>query len=83
MPRPIKYGFVFYLDEKTNSEVCQMKDYKIEFEICSEDFDQAFGRKPKNEKEFREFCEFCEKGLRNGHIDWNIIFNCAKDAMKG
>jgi len=60
-----------------------MKEYKIEFVISEEDFEHTFARKPKSVKEFEEFCYFCEKGLMNGHIDWDIIFSCAKEAMTG
>ena len=58
-----------------------MDEYTIEFTVCPEDFEQTFGRKPKNQQEFHDFCQYCEKGLRNGHIDWGIVFSCAKDAM--
>ena len=58
-----------------------MNDHKIEFIICSEDFERVFGRKPKSEAEFEEFCQLCEKGLTGGHIDWGIVFDCAKEAM--
>jgi len=62
-------------------EVRFMQDYKIEFTIGIEDFISTFGRNPKNKPEFDRFCELSEKGLCNGHIDWNIVFNCAKDMM--
>ena len=58
-----------------------MDEHKIELVIGVGDFEQAFGRKPKSGNEFEEFCYYCEKGLTNGHIDWDIIFSCAKDAM--
>ena len=58
-----------------------MDEYKIGFIIGVEDFEQAFDRKPKSKNEFEEFCHYCEKGLMNGHIDWDIVFGCAKDAM--
>ena len=58
-----------------------MKNHKIVLEICVEDFAETFGRKPKNQKEFSEFCQYCEKGLFTEHIDWAIIFDCAKDEM--
>ena len=64
-------------------EVIYVKSYKIEFELCEGDFEQAFGRKPTNESEFVEFCKYSEKGLRNGHIDWEILFGCARDEMNG
>jgi len=58
-----------------------MDEYKIEFIIDVENFEQVFGRKPKSSSEFKEFCMLCEKGLTFGHIDWNIVFDCARDAM--
>lgn len=60
-----------------------MGDYKIEFAIAVEDFERVFGRKPKSENEFEEFCLLSEKGFTGGHIDWDIVFSCAKDAMAG
>jgi hypothetical protein len=62
--------------------VIPMEDYKIEFWICPEDFKQTFGRPPQSDEEFEEFCTYCEKGLTNGHIDWDIVFECAKEAME-
>jgi hypothetical protein len=59
-----------------------MKSQKIVFEVRVEDFAETFSRTPRGKKEFSEFREYCEKGLRNGHIDWNIVLDCAKDAMK-
>jgi len=58
-----------------------MDEYKIEFAIAVEDFELIFCRKPKSKSEFREFCILCEKGLTSGHIDWDIVFSCAKDSM--
>ncbi len=58
-----------------------MDEHKIEFVIGEGDFEGVFGRKPKDDNEFEEFCYYCEKGLRNGHIDWDIVFQCSKDAM--
>jgi hypothetical protein len=58
-----------------------MDEYKIEFIIGVGDFEQVFGRKPKSSSEFTEFCMLSEKGLTAGHIDWDIVFSCAKDVM--
>lgn len=58
-----------------------MKTYKIELEIGEADFEATFGRKPKSQSELLKWFEYCEKGLKNGHIDWGIVFECAKDAM--
>jgi len=60
-----------------------MDENKIEFIIGVEDFEQVFGRKPKSKAEFKEFCILSEKGLTTGHIDWDIVFSCAKDTMEG
>lgn len=60
-----------------------MKEYKIEFVISEGDFEHTFARKPVSETEFEEFCHLCEKGLKNGHIDWDIVLSCAKEAMTG
>jgi len=57
-----------------------MKKHKIVIEIAVENFAQTFGRKPRNEKEFSEFCRYVERSLFN-HIVWDIVFDCAKDAM--
>ena len=59
-----------------------MMEHEIKFDICDGDFEQTFGRKPKSKKEFEEFCYYVDKGLRNGHIDWTIVFDCAKDSMQ-
>ncbi len=58
-----------------------MAEYKIELYIDTIDFEQTFSRKPKDENEFEWFCFYCEKGLRNGHIDWKVLFQCAKEAV--
>ena len=57
-----------------------MKPYKIEFIIDKDDFYQVFGREPDSEDEFRKFCELSKTGL-NAQIDWNVVFNCAKEAV--
>jgi len=40
------------------------------------------GRKPKDQEEFEEWAELAEKGLLNGHIDWDIIYECTCNAMR-
>jgi len=66
---------------KNAKEARHMKSYKIQFELCEGDFEQTFGRKPTDKTEFIEFCKYSEKGLRNGHIDGSIVFDCAKESM--
>lgn len=33
-------------------------------------------------EEFDDWARLCEKGLRNGHVDWDIVYECARDAME-
>lgn len=54
----------------------------ITFTLGVEDFQLAMGRRPRNEAEFREWAELCEKGLCNGHIDWDIVYQCAREALE-
>jgi len=57
----------------------------MEYEICITlslgDFIESMGREPKDRAEFNRWAELAEKGLLNGHIDWDIIYECTKDAM--
>ena len=57
----------------------------MEYEICITlsigDFIESMGRVPKDQSEFDTWAQLAEKGLLNGHIDWNIIYKCTKDAM--
>jgi hypothetical protein len=46
------------------------------------DFELSMGRKPKNQREFDEWACLLEKGLCNGHIDWDILYECTRDAME-
>jgi len=63
----------------------QMK--KIEgYEICitllEGDFIESMKRIPKGQAEFNQWAEHAEKGLMSGHIDWNIIYECTREAMQ-
>ena len=60
----------------------EIKDYEIRLTLCAGDFEQSMGRKPKNQEEFDEWARLAEKGLLNGHIDWDILYECACDAMR-
>ena len=59
----------------------RIEEYKITITLCDGDFERSMGRKPKNQEEFNDWAALAEKGLLNGHIDWNIIYDCTKDAM--
>ena len=58
-----------------------MKEYKVVLAICPEEFELSMGRKPKSQQEFDEWARLAEKGLLNGHIDWDILYECTCDAM--
>ena len=59
-----------------------IEPYKIEIEVWPDNFKRQFGRSPRDLAEFEEFCYWCEKGLINGHIDLDMVFECAHDAMQ-
>ena len=59
-----------------------MKIHKIIYEIGKHDFEHTFKRKPKDKDEFDKFCHYCKNGIAE-QIDWDILFNCAKEAMEG
>ena len=65
-------------DDKTSGEI---RDYTIILHICPEEFELSMGRKPKSQAEFDEWAALAEKGLLNGHIDWDILYECTCDAM--
>jgi len=61
----------------------RIKDYRIVIELCEEEFERSMGRKPHDQDEFDAWAHLAEKGLLNGHIDWDIIYECAHDVMHG
>lgn len=58
-----------------------MREHTITLTLTEGDFEMSMGRKPRDEDEFEEWARLCEKGLCNGHIDWDIVLECARDAM--
>jgi len=58
-----------------------IKEHEIVLTFCAGDFEQSMSRKPKSQEEFDEWAGLAEKGLLNGHIDWDILYECTKDAM--
>jgi len=56
-------------------------EYTITITLSDGDFLESMGRMPKNQDEFVTWAELAEKGLMNGHIDWDIIYECTRDAM--
>ena len=63
------------------SEMVKIKDWRIAIELCEGDFERSMGRKPRDQDEFDEWARVAEKGLLNGHIDWDILYECSCDAM--
>ena len=63
---------------KTSEEI---RDYRIILHLCLEEFELSMGRKPKSQAEFDQWAALAEKGLLNGHIDWDILYDCTCDAM--
>ena len=56
-------------------------EHKIVIILTNGDFEQSMGREPKGQDEFDTWAQLAEKGLLNGHIDWNIIYECTEYAM--
>lgn len=61
--------------------MAQIKDYRIVIGLSEEEFELSMGRKPRDQDEFDEWAQLAEKGLLNGHIDWDILYECTCDAM--
>lgn len=59
----------------------EMYEYTISITLTEGDFIESIGRSPMDPNEFKTWAELAEKGLLNGHIDWGIIYECARDAM--
>ena len=49
-------------------------------EIDENDFKECFGRRPKNQKEWDNFVHYIKNGV-DAQLDWDIIYQCTKDAM--
>ena len=56
---------------------------RIVITLSDGDFVESMGRQPRDQGEFDTWAQLAEKGLMGGHIDWNIIYECTKDAMPG
>jgi hypothetical protein len=63
-------------------KMTRIKDHRIVIELSEADFEESMGRKPRDQDEFDEWAMLAEKGLLNGHIDWDIIYECTHDAME-
>ena len=54
-------------------------EYTITHTLDQDDFFRSIGRYPNNEEEFDRWGALAERGLKQGHIDWDIIFQCTSD----
>ncbi|GAF71180.1 unnamed protein product [marine sediment metagenome] len=59
----------------------EIAEHTIAFTLSEGDFEMSMGRKPRNQREFDDWAGLLEKGLCNGHIDWDILYECTRDAM--
>ena len=66
---------------KEMKHVPEVMEKVIELSVTEGDFEKVFDRKPKDQEEFEGFARYCEKGVHS-QLDWDIIFDCIKDAMK-
>ena len=55
-------------------------EHTIELVVSEEEFEHTIGRKPRNKEEFEDWGRLIEKGLSE-HIDWDILFECARDEI--
>jgi len=63
--------------------MADIRDHRIVIELCEGDFERSMRRKPQDQQEFDDWAYLAEKGLMNGHIDWDIIYECTREAMAG
>lgn len=66
-----------------DDDAMRIKDYQIVIELCERDFETSMQRRPQDQAEFDEWSRLAEKSLLNGHIDWDIIYECTQEAMPG
>lgn len=62
--------------------MAQIKPCKVVIEWCEEEFELSMSRKPRNQEEFDDWARLMEKGLLNGHVDWDILYECTCGAMQ-
>jgi len=60
----------------------RIKEHKIVVTLCAGDFEASMARKPRSQEEFDEWAYLAEKGLLNGHTDWQILYECTAEAMQ-
>jgi hypothetical protein len=58
-----------------------IKDYHVTLSFLPGEFELSMGRSPHGQDEFDAWATLVEKGLLNGHVDWDILYQCACEAM--
>ena len=58
-----------------------MKEHQIRFTLSEDDFESSMGRTPSSQDEFDEWARGLERELGGRLIDWDIVYECARDAM--
>ena len=59
-----------------------IKDYHVTLSFLPGEFEMSMGRSPQSQDEFDAWATLVEKGLLNGHIDWDILYQCACEALE-
>ena len=59
-----------------------VRDHQLVISLTAADFRQSMGREPKDQDEFEKWALLIKKGLLNGHIDWDILYECTREAIR-
>ena len=59
----------------------EIEEHEICITLSIGDFSESMGREPMDQTEFDRWAELAEKGLLNGHTNWNVIYECTREAM--
>lgn len=76
---------VAQITEEANGRVNDfqvIKDYRVTLSFLPGEFELSMGRSPRDQDEFDAWATLVEKGLLNGHVDWDILYQCACEAMQ-
>ncbi len=58
-----------------------VRDHRIVISLSAADFEQSMGRKPRDEDDFEKWALLMKKVLLNGHVGWDILYECTRDAI--
>ena len=60
----------------------EIKDYQIVIQMSVEDFKMSMGRRPIDQGEFDTWARLLREKLMKGHIDCDVVYACARDALR-